>query len=115
MINEIRPFEEFKEMIQDTSKDKLIEFIYELLKEKHQLKNDYSKVVHESTEHEGKVYELQEENQRLKEMKYKTLIDLQDRIDRAIECIDSLLPCIHDEELLDDLLKILKGVKYETN
>lgn len=31
------------------------------------------------------------------------------RIEKAINYIDDIVPCIHDEELLDDLLKILKG------
>lgn len=34
-----------------------------------------------------KYTDLHQENQRLKEMKYKTLIDLQDRIDRALKLI----------------------------
>lgn len=38
---------------------------------------------------------------------------LKDRIDKAIEYIDFVIPCIHDEELLDDLLEILKGAKDE--
>ena len=109
-------------MMQDTSKDKLIEFIYELLKEKHQLKNDYSKVVHESTEHESKVYELQEENQRLKEMKYKTLIELQERIDNAVERLEALIAFWKKYNPIDNtmqieqfkgVISILKGVKDE--
>lgn len=42
--------------------------------------------------------------------------ELLNRIDKAIEYIDKQIPnilCIHDEEILDDLLKILKGEEDE--
>lgn len=45
---------------------------------------------------------LQQENHQLK-----------DRIEKAIEYIDDIVPCIHDEELLNDLSKILKGEENE--
>ena len=40
-----------------------------LLEENEKLKQDYNKVVHESTEFESKVYELEQENQQLKEQR----------------------------------------------
>ncbi|MBR4178062.1 MAG: hypothetical protein IKR57_01780 [Bacilli bacterium] len=36
-------------------------------------------------------------------------IDLQNRIDKAIEYIEKQIPCIHDDEILDNLQNILKG------
>ena len=58
--------------------------------------------------------ELLRENKKLKEQVDFQLIKiafLSDRIEKAVEYIDFVIPCIHDEELLDDLLEILKGGK----
>lgn len=38
---------------------------------------------------------------------------LEKRIDKALDYIDYALPCIHDDELLEDLRKILKGGNSE--
>lgn len=63
------------------------------------------------------IIELSKENQRLKEMKYKTLIDLQERIDKAVEKLENWKDNWYansmqdDKEYLYETLEILKGCK----
>jgi len=66
-----------------------------------------------------KVFNLAEElekerkkNKELKEENTQLRIQISAReeiIDKAIEYIEKQIPCIHDEEILDKLLNILKG------
>ena len=44
---------------------------------------------------------------------FEELKELHNKIDKAIEYINDTLCCIHDEELLDDLLGILKDSDKE--
>ena len=85
-------------MIREISPRQIAKAIEDLLDENEQLKNDYNKVVHEATEFESKVYELQ------------------DRINKAITNIDILQEIIYQQPTdnqVDDfwLLDRLDGIK----
>ena len=96
-------------MIREISPRQIAKAIEDLLDENEQLKNDYNKVVHEATEFESKVYELQ------------------DRINKAIEYINKFENIKayysyeengyeeynYDEDFKIDLLEILKGGEEE--
>lgn len=105
-MNDIRPFEEYKEIIEDTSKDKLIEFIYELLKEKQQLKEQIEYLRRSCERKEDTIIDLQEELSEINELK--------ERIDKALRKIENMFDLGNEETIIDDLLeleKILKGEK----
>ena len=79
-----------------------------VVRENQQLKEDYNKVVHEATEFESRIYELE------------------DKINKAIEYVEKCNPDVdlHNMFLNEnyisnygacELLEILKGVKYVKN
>ena len=53
-----------------------------------------------------KYTDLQQENQRLKEMKYKTLIELQEKIDNAIERLEALIVFWKKYNPIDNAMQI---------
>ncbi len=86
----------------------LLDYIANLGQQVREQKEDYNKVVHEATEFESKVYELQQENQKYKEV-----------IDKAIELLGNYKHySIPDEkqngdneDLVNNALDILKEVE----
>ena len=56
-------------------------------------------------EYNDKIDELESRNKYLAKLNIKLL----ERLSGAIEFINNSIPCIHDEEILKDLLEILEG------
>lgn len=56
-------------------------------------------------EYNDKIDELESRNKYLAKLNIKLL----ERLGKAIKFINNSIPCIHDEEILKDLLEILEG------
>ena len=83
-------------------KNKEIEELLNYLKD-----NNNWYVIENKEEYNTEPYKILLPSQRNLLLSY--IEQLENNRDKAIEFIDWSLPCIHDEEILNDLLNILKG------
>lgn len=78
------------------------DLINQLISENKKLKNDYNKLVHEATEFESKVYQLQEENKRWDKLKewvkdYRGILKIQEGSVEALDICEEHMLLVLDE------------------